>query len=378
MLKRNKLQIALAVSVVAFLLFGYVLVKPDLPDLPPYLSTSADRDGTKAVFTLLKEQGVPVKAWKQPWRSLPSGGRQKLIVIQPYAPLAAKEWEEIRTWVSAGNELVLFDDAPTDLEAFPLTRTGQAESGPAAITDLTKQSGAGHSGKVASAYRLKEAPGMKPLLKDARGIIAGRAAVGQGSVTLLLVPDWMQNDSILEHSHFELIRPYLQTSPETGALWFDEYHHGLYEKPGLLAVYPGWLLAVLLQLTLGALLWLWMKGVRFGPAYTPREWTVRRGDETLLAAAGWYERRGLAREALAHQARYVRGLMRERWGVRLDATVTQALAAAKPHLSKEELEQLAALMRSWQAAEEAAGYSPKQFEKDSRMADGVIRRLERE
>ncbi|MEC0209788.1 DUF4350 domain-containing protein, partial [Paenibacillus ehimensis] len=94
--------------------------------------------------------------------------------------------------------------------------------------------------------------------------------------------------------------------------------------------------------------------------------------------AGWYERRGLAREALAHQARYIRGLMRERWGVRLDATVTQALAAAKPHLSKEELERLAAVMRSWQAAEEAASYSPKQFEKDSRMADSVIRRLERE
>ncbi|MDO3679933.1 DUF4350 domain-containing protein [Paenibacillus ehimensis] len=377
MLKRNKLQIALAVSIVAFLLFGYVLVKPDLPDHPPYLSTSADLDGTKAVFTLLKEQGAPVKAWKQPWRSLPSGGRHKLIVIQPYS-LAAKEWEEIRTWVSGGNELVLFHDAPEPLDAFPLTKTGQAGSAAVAITDLTQQSGTGLSGKVASAYRLKEATGIKPLLKDERGIIAGRAAVGQGSITLLLVPEWMRNDRILEHSHFELVRPYIQTSPETAALWFDEYHHGLYEKPGLLAVYPGWLVAVLLQLTLGALLWLWLKGVRFGPAYTPRAWTVRRGDETLLAAAGWYERRGLAREALAHQARYIRGLMRERWGVRLDATVTQALAAAKPHLSKEELERLAAVMRSWQAAEEAASYSPKQFEKDSRMADSVIRRLERE
>ncbi|MFB6365983.1 DUF4350 domain-containing protein [Paenibacillus elgii] len=377
MLKRNKLQIALAVIIVAFLLFGYVLVKPDLPDLPPYLSTSADRDGTKAVFTLLKEQGAPVKAWKQPWRSLPSGGRHKLIVIQPNT-LATKEWEEIRTWVSGGNELVLFHDAPAELDGFSLTNTGKAGSAAVAITDLTGQSGTGLSGKVASAYRLKEAPDMKPLLKDERGIIAGRASVGQGSMTLLLVPEWMRNDGILEHSHFELIRPYLQTSPEIVGLWFDEYHHGLYEKPGLLAVYPGWLLAVLLQLTLGALLWLWMKGVRFGPAYTPRAWTVRRGDETLLAAAGWYERRGLAREALAHQARYVRGLMRERWGVRLDATVTQALAAAKPHLSKQELEQLAAVMRSWQTAEEAASYSPKQFEKDSRMADGLIRRLERE
>ncbi|WP_088830663.1 DUF4350 domain-containing protein [Paenibacillus tyrfis] len=377
MFKRNKLQIALAVSIVAFLLFGYVLVKPDLPDLPPYLSTSADRDGTKAVFTLLKEQGAPVKAWKQPWRSLPSGGRHKLIVIQPYT-LGAKEWEEIRSWVSGGNELVLFHNAPAEMDGFSLTKTGEGGSSAVAITDLTGQSSTGLSGKVASIYRLKESPGMKPLLKDERGIIAGRTEVGQGSMTLLLVPEWMRNDRILEHSHFELIRPYIQTSPDTGGLWFDEYHHGLYEKPGLLAVYPGWLLAVLLQLTLGALLWLWMKGVRFGPAYTPRAWMVRRGDETLLAAAGWYERRELAREALAHQARYIRGLMRERWGVRLDATVTQVLAAAKPHLSKGELEQLAAVMRSWQAAEEVVSYSPKQFEKDSRMADGVIRRLERE
>ncbi|CAH0119270.1 hypothetical protein PAE9249_01769 [Paenibacillus sp. CECT 9249] len=375
MTRENKQRIALAVSVVAFVLIGLVLMKPDMPDLPPYLSTSADRDGVKGLYTLLKERDAPVKEWKRAWNGLPATKRHTLVSIQPYG-IGSEEIEEIERWVGRGNHLLLFDSAPEQWERFPLTELDRSLHSVVPIMDANRPSGHRLSGEVASVYRLEEADGIEPLLLDERGMIAGRIPIGEGSVTLFLVPEWTRNDSILKYSHFELIWPYLLA--DSDAIWFDEYYHGIREQPGLLAVYPNWLLAVLLQLVIGVLLWLWLKAVRFGPAYTPRAWTVRRGDETLLAAAGWYERRKLAREALRHQANYVRSLLARRFGVRADANDSQVMAAARLHMSKEDADRLEQVLQSWQDAEKAPSYTVKQFVKDSRRADYMIQKLERE
>ena len=154
---------------------------------------------------------------------------------------------------------------------------------------------------------------METLLYDDQGILAGRIQMGKGSMTLFLVPDWMTNAQIQKWSHFEAIWPYIQG--DWSVVWVDEYHHGLQEKPGLLAIYPGWLVASCIQLAAALLLLVWWQGKRFGPVYTLREWTVRRGDETLLAIARWYEQRGLARDALLHREAYLRQLIHDRWGV---------------------------------------------------------------
>ncbi|WP_372812907.1 DUF4350 domain-containing protein [Paenibacillus sp.] len=375
MLKRNKTPIALVLSVAAFLGIGWLLVRPDLPDLPAYVSVSADRDGTKALYTLLEEKNVPVKRWQKPWRFLPKASGQTLVLLQPYS-LTEREREEIVGWVERGNELLVFDSSPEGWTTFPAAALDEPDPGVVPVTDLRRPAETGFTGRVASAYRLDASSGMEPVLRDARGVIGGHLAVGEGSLSLFVVPEWTMNEHVLEHSHFELLWPYLNRP--SGALWVDEYHHGLQDKPGLLAVYPDWLLAVLLQLLLAVLLWLWRKAVRFGPAFTPRAWTVRRGDETLLAAAGWYERGRLTREALAHQERYVRSRLRARFGVRTDASDAQVLAAAKRHWDKAAVDRLAALLACWRAAEEAVSYTPKQLEMDSRKADEVIRNLEKE
>lgn len=380
MFKGNGQRVGLAVSIVAFILIGLVIIKPDVPVKPPYTSNSASPDGVKGIYTLLKEQGVSVKEWRKEWRFLPQAGHQAMVVIQPQE-LEEHEIIGIEDWVYAGNDVLLLDSEPWQWVDFELeeamTESATASSSISIVDGNSDHAeGTGLTGDIDSEFRLALSEEIEPLLMDELGIIAGRISLGEGSITVFLTPEWMRNDQILEHSHFELLRPYLPV--QSNAIWFDDYHQGIKEKPGLLAVYPPWLLAILLQIAIGTLLWLWFKAVRFGPAYTPRAWTVRRGDETLLAAAGWYERRKLTRDAIMHQSQYVRSLMREHWGVPLEANDPQVLAAAKLHFSKEDVTRLASLLQSWKEAEIAIVYPMKQFVKDSKQAVTIIQKLEKE
>ncbi|SDD40327.1 protein of unknown function [Paenibacillus sp. UNCCL117] len=376
LLKRNKRQLALLLSIIAFLSVGYFLVRPKLPDYTPYVSSSPAADGTKGLYTLLEEKGEPVGAWRKPWRSLPDTQGHTLVVIQP-SFLTEQDRTAALRWVERGNDLLLFHSSPPPWAPFEFLEANSAVADEPAvpIADLQRPERASWTAAVRSGMRIEAGEGIEPLLQDKQGFIAARSSHGSGTVTMLLVPEWLENGSLLSQSHFELLWPYLPRDRE--AIWFDEYHHGLQDKPGLLAVYPGWLLAVLAQLAAAALLWLWLKAVRFGPAYTPRAWTVRRGDETLLAAAGWYERQELARDALMHQEAYIRSLLREKWGVRTDATDSQALGAAKLHGNKEDAELLAGLLAAFHSARSSAVYRSKQLVQDSRRADELIRRLER-
>ncbi|MCL6459258.1 MAG: DUF4350 domain-containing protein [Gorillibacterium sp.] len=374
--KLSKPHFILGFCIIAFFIFGLVLLKPDVPDQPPYLSSSAEPAGVKALFTLMQEKGTPIKAWKQPWRSLPNSSGQTLVLIEPRR-IGLDEQGEIMDWVSQGNEVMLFASNPAEWELFQLEDSGR----PNTVSAISAQqklipTNAKLTGEVSTAYRLLQEADMEPLLQDTFGLIAARIPVEAGSVTIFLTPEWLRNDTILRESHFAMIWPYLSEQP--AALWFDEYHHGFVDKPGVLAAYPVWLLAVLLQVVIGVLLWLWWKAVRFGPAYTPRAWTVRRGDETLIAAAGWYENRQLAHEALEHQTRYVRGLLRERWGVLLDANDQQVLAVARLHWSKEHTNALAALLQSWRQVQQSPTCSKKRFLETSRKADVIIQKLEGE
>ncbi len=79
----NKLHVGLALSILIFLALGYWLVKPKLPDQPPYLSFSADIDGTKAWKELLSTKQKAVKEWRLSWKNLPNGKAMLLVALQP-------------------------------------------------------------------------------------------------------------------------------------------------------------------------------------------------------------------------------------------------------------------------------------------------------
>lgn len=372
--KLRTYRAGIVLAILFLLVLGWFALKPAATQYPPYAAASAQPDGIKAVLLLLGEKGKSVKEWRQPMRFLPPQEGQTLLAVEPNT-LTPKEQEEIRQWVERGNHLLLFADRPEEWEGLPFTtRFTEQES---KLRNLRgPMLGEEQSGQAKSLVRLNEAQSMEALFYDDQGIVAGRTAVGKGRITLFLVPEWMTNSQIERHSHFEAIWPYLI---ENGSVvWVDEYHHGLQEKPGVFAIYPGWLLAICMQLAAALLMWVWWRGKRFGPVYTLREWTVRRGDETLLAVASWYEQRSLAQDALLHREAYLRQLIQERFGLHQRADRTEIIRVAKTKWTESEVGKLASVLERLEQAKSGERYTKKKLLADSLLLDEISKRLEKE
>jgi hypothetical protein len=373
----------LAAAVLLFLLIGSAFSSGRHTDYPPNLSFSPDTDGLKAVRTLLERRVGPVNEHRRSWSKLPSGSNHVLLSV---APLGVDEKEEqpLLEWVQRGNRLIIADLALPDYPALPgLEIKSAAKAGAAASTEvkaMLQHTPEGVRTLMAdmplSSVRLSESREAKVLLTDDEGMLAASYTYGQGQVTVILVPEWLRNERILKEQHFELLWPILLAEADSRNIWFDEYHHGYQSKPGVLEAIPGWLLAVYAELILAALFWLWIKGKRFGPVRTPREWVVLRGDETLKAVAGWFRRRGLAKDAISGQEQYLRLILQERWGVRSTARPEELVRAARMHTSPRTAQQLEELLGRLQDMRNGKRYSSKAFLSDSVIMAEIIEAVE--
>ncbi|MCM3748723.1 DUF4350 domain-containing protein [Paenibacillus pasadenensis] len=340
-----------------FLLLGLFLARPQLKDEAPNLSFSADTDGVKAWRELLEKRQAPVGEWRLRWEELPAEGSGRLLIAAGPGQIPPKEWEAMDRWLRAGNHLLLLSSRDNESDYWNLTGMqsaageaaekegkgpGDGQNGkeaPKVSVVNVKALGAGdYTAEVTTDSRIENADGLEPLVTDGNGVLAGRVKVGAGSATLVVEPRWMQNEAALNASHPELIGALLAGGwPE---IMFDEQHHGYVSKKGMFAVYPDWLLLSSILLLIGLLLWLWHAGKRFGPVRIPREWSVRRGDETARALASWYERFGLMDDALDRQRRRLRQQLSQRWGLNAAATPEQAAAAAASRWSEADAQRL--------------------------------------
>ncbi|WP_276353062.1 DUF4350 domain-containing protein [Cohnella caldifontis] len=375
LLNGNKHAIGLAVCVVLFVALGLTMVKPEPERMPPYVSFSADVDGTKGVAELLGEKAAPVQTWRRPWRELPAGTGHALLAVEP-GVADEGEWTNLLEWVERGNELLLFSRVMGEGEAFR-TEGSSAKPGVAVVTREDGAEAAEYRAEVGTEQRIVPEDGVIELIRDANGIIAARKTIGNGTVIAAVTPEWLTNENVLRYDHFDLVWPWLADDGSRAALWVDEYHHGYEDARGFLAVFPAWLTASCAALAVALLLWLWQRGKRFGPAYTPRAWTVRRGDETLRAVAAWYERRGFRNEALAHQARALRRLLLTRWGLRPEASPEEAAMAARSRLSETQAARLTRLLRHAQALDRGEA-APGAFAERAREYSEMIALLEKE
>lgn len=375
-MKWTKYHTGLAACIILFFIIGFILVQPEAQKYNPYLSFSPDLDGTKAFTMLLDEQGYATKEWRQSWRFLPTQTGQVLIVIQPYY-LYETEQEAIIDWLHQGNELIIVDYEPRGWPGIDNDYVG-SKGVQRGIHSVYFDGARPMAGDIQSSYRLRTmADDYEVIIEDAHGPIAVSRPIGDGRLTIAITPNWLTNNEVLEHNHFELMWP-LFKDQDWEAVWIDEYHHGYQSRPGLFAVYPDWLIVAGAQLTIVLLLWLWWKGKRFGPIYTLREWIVRRGDETLLAIASWYERKRLNRESFHHQMMYVRQLINERWGIPHNATHNEVIHRAKQHWEPKHVEALHDLLNKHEHIKRDVSYKTKQLVKDSQRVNEIIKQLEKE
>lgn len=227
-------RVGISVAIVLLVVVGWFIVKPVATKLPPYLASSAQPDGIKAVLLLLEEKGSQVKEWRQPMHLLPKPAGQALLVVEP-DNLSANEQDDLLAWASGGNDLFVFSERPILWAGLPLEAKYMEEKGNQERNVQGQLLAEGLLGQAKTQARWKEAEGLEPLFYDDQGILAGKVQVGAGSISYFLVPDWLTNRKIGELSHFEAVWPHLQKN--WSAIWVDEYHHGLQEKPGLLAIY---------------------------------------------------------------------------------------------------------------------------------------------
>jgi Domain of unknown function (DUF4350) len=368
-------RVTLVIAILLLVGIAVMLVKPAPPTYPPYVAKSAQADGSKAIVMLMEEKGKRVKEWRQPMKLLPDHGGQVLVSLEPRG-MTEGEREELLDWVALGNDWILLEGEPADWEdaSFQFLEVEEYEEKERQLSGLEVHGTM--KGSARTPVRFIENPDVEALLTDDEGILAGRTQIGDGSVSLFLVPEWMTNKGIAQHDHFEAIWPNLQEN--WSVIWVDEYHHGYREQPGMLTLYPGWLIAGFAQLGLLLLLWIWWCGKRFGPIYTLREWTVRRGDETLIAVSSWYERRRLALDALRHREAYMRQLMYERWGVHYHAEQHEIISVARNKWNESEVEDLIQGLQRLEVAKAEKSYTPRQLLADSLLLDKILKHLEKE
>ena len=350
-----------ALGLCVFLLIGLALAatRPGLVDYAPYLSFSPDRDGTKALRELMERRGAEVTEWRFAPERLPEGGGQLFVTAEPSGMTAASA-ERLREWAAMGNDVVVFGPAYELVgdEASTVYVDPDDAAGEVTVFGADGIATGTEPADVRGELRFVPEPGLAvEWIGDDLGALAVKVPVGRGSVAAALPTEWLRNDTILEKRHFELVWMLFDGGSLAGrTVYFDEYHHGYAASPGIGQVYPPWLLAALLQAALAAAFWLWRRGKRFGPAYTPRAFRVRRGDETLLAVAGWHRRGRLTHEALDFAASRLRRTLQAREGVPADAGAT-ALADASARALGARLREPAALraaLERWEAHRRAA------------------------
>lgn len=308
-LSNLKAWIGLAAAVVLFLGVGAFLSGDKPKDYKPFLSESPSPTGIKALYTYLGREAPEVNRWQSSSEDLPKGTDQLLIMIEPFSIPTEEEVRGYEEFMDRGNTILLIKEDPDGLFGVESAYTD---------TFTTHVSDGDRSYQTGEATQTRILPGKdEVLLRDREGAIATRRDVGDGQLIISTNPQWFTNSAILKHDHVPVLLTLLRVADadDKKAILFDEYYH--YGASGLrdVLVYPQWMLIILLQGVILTILWLWLKGKRFGAIETVREESVRFSDERIRALGTWYIRRKLYRESLGMQADYIRLSLQERWGI---------------------------------------------------------------
>jgi hypothetical protein len=305
---------ALPILILLFILFfafGSLLIPNKPTEFPPYIANSPSPTGVKAFYTLLENQYEQVQVWKRPVEQLPSNiDSQLMIMIEPDTMLNRDEQGFYKEWMEQGNNILLITEHP---EGYFDIETDLTDAASQKIKTVHSDKRA-FEAEIATNARLILGSKDTGLLKDRFGPVGMTRTYGEGKLIVFLAPEWVQNETILKNDHLEILLQILEQS-NTNYIWVNDYIHGFQSKFAILEAYPGWFLLLFAQVALLLLLWLWSKGMRFGPIETPREFVVRFGDERIIAQANWYKRGEFYQEALGQQIEYLKLIIQEKWAI---------------------------------------------------------------
>jgi hypothetical protein len=248
-------------------------------------SYDASPHGFRAAYLLLEELGYPVVRAKR------LGGPDVRWVLFPTN--AKQEADALADWVRQGGLLLLADDSSEFASHLGMTlQVQKKEDG----LENQEASGLGISRLVGGGTRVRW-PGQPG---EVRVQAAGEPFVtvyplGRGEVWLMNRPEFVTN-SLLSQADNAVLLARLATNSlrdRPGRLAFDEYFHGMRDRPGvaeLLFQPPALWVTLQALLLLGLVLWHYIP--RFSPARPLPPPSRRSKEEFLNALAGLLERKG--------------------------------------------------------------------------------------
>ncbi|MDQ1145851.1 hypothetical protein QE429_002678 [Bacillus sp. SORGH_AS 510] len=304
----------LLVLLFVFILISFFIYSQKPKSYPSYVTDSPAPSGVKAFYTYMKHE-LDGKVWSySPDILTKEDQNQLLVIVEPFFTPDQKETQAFIDFMKAGNTILLLKNNPMGM--FDL-KTGPYEDSPATDKDVMEvkdQNQVSYRAEINSAIRFIPTDNDQILLKDAAGTVAIKRNYGKGQLIVAISPDWITNDKLLVHDHLPLILKLVnEAKPES--IIIDEFLHTGKSNFAQFMVYPKWFLLLLFQGLLLILLWLWYKGKRFGPLFSPREESIRFSDEGILALTAWYIRGKRYQDSIKIQADYVKQMLQEHWHI---------------------------------------------------------------
>ncbi|SDX17234.1 protein of unknown function [Marininema mesophilum] len=319
----------------------------------PYNSHGTSHHGLKALYLLLEKRGHSVGRWEEGWRAFPKGTGQLLILTEPSDITSAKDVHRLEKWIKRGNTLALFANPENTLGAEwgfeALSRTDR-RTGLKGKVRMQPRSSAWQK-NIDSFYfpegnRLLSKQGSTWADQDNQLRIADRK-LGQGFIVYVPEKNFFTNQTIQKEDNLAFALDLASKGKKR--IWFGDSLRqtvGITDNKEKASIFnwvsrDGWLFVTLLGC--GFLLWLYMKGKRFG---NPKPDSITEppfADEYVKAMGSLYREMNLGRDSLLVQWR---GLLRQaamEWGLGMTATEEAIFNQGKRFLSPEGVKRLETL-----------------------------------
>lgn len=323
------------------LLLLSLTVPPEPPpeetiELLPFRSSyNPNPDGCKAFYLLLKRLGLEVEQWLKPPSELKEE-KGLLVIIDPgveliyggikisFSEITHEEAGQILGWVREGNGLLILDGAfnaileelRMKVKSFPSQEKILSPIQPASFVRKVERI------QIISGSRLTtERLNFPVYFKDRDGVVLFSLREGEGRIVVVSEPELSSNRGIGKEDNAALLTNIIREFANGGKVLIDEYHHTIaaaqcQEKQIDAKLLPGYLFRikvgggerktifeylweppkrwVVLQLAVVVVLFLYSKGLRFGPLIPPKEEAKSSTLEHIQAISRIY------RQAKAH------------------------------------------------------------------------------
>ena len=273
---------------------GLYSVQPH-PDSPEHSSNSDAVNGASAVRLFAESMGHPVNQISGPFNPPSLAGL--MFVFTPTSAYTSDEAQRTRTWVGTGNVIVYASEQgdPELDRAFGVRRSNGAaliskEVGTPVVQGVTNVAGGG------LVMPLETDAEQVAFLRSSTGMVLGyMQKIGPGVAVVLADPLVLCNGYLDKQDNGRLLADLLGLAGPSGAVYFDEAHHGISLSdfsPQAWVTTPWG--AALLWLLVAVFAGLVLRGRAFGPLI-PRPAEAARADVEWAVAVGELLRRSSAR-----------------------------------------------------------------------------------